>query len=210
MKRVALIATLTVLALAAINACGGDEDGGETATPAATATPTGTGDAGTATPDGTDDAESALRSDAFDEGGEIPERYTCDGENISPPLTWNEPPEGLEFASYLLIADDPDAPGDTFTHWVYYDIPGEERGLVEGIPQGDEPALGGRQGVNDFGNTGYDGPCPPEGEEHEYVFSVYALDATIELPAGATAEEALDAISGNIIGFARLSGTYAR
>ena len=121
-----------------------------------------------------------LESTAFDANGLIPAKYTCDGEDISPPLIWDEVPKGTK--SIVLIVDDPDAPGRTFVHWVIYDIPATVRQLPEKIAAVKALPNGGVQGTNDFGKLGYGGPCPPSGI-HRYFFKLYALDQELSLPA---------------------------
>jgi Raf kinase inhibitor-like YbhB/YbcL family protein len=140
-----------------------------------------------------------LTSPAFSEGSEIPPRYTCDGEDISPPLEIAELPEGAE--SLALVMDDPDAPGRTFVHWVAYDI--EPAGRIE------EAASIGTGGLNHFGRKDYGGPCPPSGS-HRYVFKLYALGRKLGRQAGLSKEELLEEIEGSVLAEARLTGTYQR
>ncbi len=149
-----------------------------------------------------------LTSSAFTPGAEIPIKYTCDGPNVSPPLRWSEPPG--ETKAYVLIADDPDAPGGTWVHWVLYGVPPSVRQLPEGVPARGEVAAIGRQGLNDFRRTGYGGPCPPRGPAHRYFFRLYAVDREISLPPGKTKSEALQAIDGHVLGTAELMGRYQR
>ena len=124
-----------------------------------------------------------IRTPVFHEGGSIPARYTCDGEDVSPPLEWSGVPEGAK--SLALTCDDPDAPSGLWVHWVVFDLPPSVTGLAEGVPPNPEISGGGRQGKNDFRKIGYGGPCPPSGT-HRYVFTLYALDSPSGLPAGAT------------------------
>ena len=161
------------------------------------------------TPTAGDAAAFSVTSDAFAEGEAIPAVHTCDGDNTSPPLAWSGAPEGTQ--AFALILDDPDAPTDEpFVHFVVYDLPGGETGLEEGIPVPAQPDAGGFQGGNDFGRTGWGGPCPPQGETHTYVFTLYALDAPLGLDAGATKQQVLDAAEGHLLGEARLTGAYGR
>jgi Raf kinase inhibitor-like YbhB/YbcL family protein len=153
-----------------------------------------------------------LESTAFSANGIIPGKYTCDGLNISPPLSWDEPP--AEAQSLVLIVEDPDAPGRTFVHWVVYDIPVQVRQMAEAIPR--QPTLldarevkGGVQGENDFGRLGYGGPCPPSGT-HRYIFKLYALDRELGLKPGATKDKAIAAMDGHILATAELMGRYTR
>ena len=118
-------------------------------------------------------------SPAFAAGQPIPDKYTCAGLNVSPPLTWTNPPAGAK--SSALIADDPDAPGGTWVHWVIYNLPPSVTSLAEGTPPSPQLPGGAKQGVNDFGQIGYGGPCPPPGKPHRYFFKIYALDTTLDL-----------------------------
>jgi Raf kinase inhibitor-like YbhB/YbcL family protein len=141
-----------------------------------------------------------LTSSTFDDGGPIPTHHTCDGEDVSPPLAWSDVPDGT--AAFVLVADDPDAGG--FIHWLLTDIPGDARELPEG--GGDAVGLPKR---NDFGRTGWGGPCPPSGE-HRYVFTLYALSEPIQLDTVTSASEVRDAIAHRLLGEAQLAGVYAR
>ena len=148
-----------------------------------------------------------LRSAAFEEGGAIPVRYTCDGEDISPPLSWSSVPD--ETRSLALIADDPDAPGETFVHWVVYNLPPDTRRLPEDVPKREILPSGAAQGVNGAGSVGYMGPCPPSGT-HRYFFKVYALETELDLGGSATKEDLVSAMEGHILAEGRLVGTYRR
>jgi hypothetical protein len=148
-----------------------------------------------------------VTSESFESGGAIPARFTCDGDDTSPPLAWSGAPEGTE--SYALVADDPDAPGRTFVHWVFYGIPAETTSLPAGVPASERPELGGAQGRNGFRNIGYGGPCPPRGT-HRYFFKIYALDTTLSLDPGATKADLLEATKGHVLAQGELMGTYER
>jgi len=148
-----------------------------------------------------------LQSTAFKDGEMIPGKYTCDGTNVSPPLSWNALPTGTK--SLVLICDDPDAPGGTWVHWVYYDIPPETKGLPENVAPLQHPQSGGVQGKNDFRKIGYGGPCPPGGT-HRYYFKIYALDVMLALPPGVTKAEVLKAMEGHILDKTALTGKYKR
>lgn len=150
----------------------------------------------------------ALTSTAFKDGETIPAKYTDDGQDVSPPLKWTDPPKETE--SFALIADDPDAPRGTWVHWVAYRIPGQLRELKEGVPKSGETPDGVMQGTNDFGKTGYGGPAPPPGKPHRYYFKLYALDFTPRVEAGLTKEELLRAIEGHVLAEAQIMGTYGR
>lgn len=140
--------------------------------------------------------------------GRIPKDFTCDGANKSPRLKWSEPPAGAK--SLALIATDPDAPIGTFVHWVLYNLPAGTRELDEALPTPGQLADGSRQGRNDFGNTGYGGPCPPRGSTHRYFFELYALDEPLKLPAGETREQVEKAMQGHILARGELIARYGR
>ena len=147
----------------------------------------------------------SVSSSAFDPGGAIPSRYTCDGIAVSPPLTWSETKPAQEF---VLIVTDPDAPGGTFVHWVVYGI----SSIQESIGEGQGPA-GAKQGLNDSGRAAYGGPCPPPGDApHRYVFTIYALSRprTGGLSAGASTDAVLAAISCCVQEQGSVTGTYSR
>jgi Raf kinase inhibitor-like YbhB/YbcL family protein len=144
----------------------------------------------------------SLTSGAFEHGERIPERHSGEGEDVSPPLSWDELPEGTE--SLALIVDDPDAPSGTFVHWLAWGIDPQSGGLGEG----ESPPS---QGAGGFGDVGYRGPAPPPGHgPHRYFFRLYALDATPELAPGAGREELEAAIEGHVIESGELMGTYER
>lgn len=151
-----------------------------------------------------------LSSTAFEDGAAIPAKYTCDGPDVSPALTWSGAPPNTK--TFALIADDPDAPGGTWVHWVLYNLPGNTAALPEALSKMDTPVEipGALQGKNDFNRNGYGGPCPPAGKAHRYLFKVYALDAPLSLNAGARKADVEHAMQGHILGTAQLMGTYAR
>lgn len=149
----------------------------------------------------------ALSSPSFSSGGSIPAKYTCDGEDVSPPLAWNDAPMGTQ--SFVLILDDPDAPSGKWVHWVLYDLPMQTRALEEGSRASPRPEAGGIHGLNSWGRPAYGGPCPPGGT-HRYFFRLYALDLPLGLSPGATADQARKAMEGHILGLAELMGTYRR
>ena len=149
-----------------------------------------------------------LSSPAFQEGDRIPTKYTCQGQDVSLPLAWGEPPERTQ--SLALILDDPDAPGAVFTHWVILNIPPDSRELPEAVPTQAQLPSGALQGKNDFGRIGYGGPCPPPGRPHRYLFILYALDQPLDLTAGASKKQVLDAMQGHILAQGQLTGTYQR
>lgn len=152
-----------------------------------------------------------LTSPAFSNGGEIPPKYTCEGEDTAPPLQWTGIPDNA--SSLVLLVDDPDAPDPaapkmTWVHWVLYNIPADATGLPEGASSADLPP-GTREGLNDWRRTGYGGPCPPVGR-HRYFHKLYALDTHLErldTPTKARIEAEMD---GHIIATAELMGTYEK
>ena len=144
----------------------------------------------------------------FQSDGFIAEKFTCDGVDISPELTWTESP--AETKTLALVMDDPDAPGGTFVHWVLYDLPADTRSLAEGLARDRQLANGARQGRNSFGKIGYNGPCPPKGAPHHYLFKLYALDTKTNLKAGASKGELERAMKGHILAQAEISGSYGR
>jgi Raf kinase inhibitor-like YbhB/YbcL family protein len=147
-----------------------------------------------------------LTTAAFSNGGAIPKKFTCDGPDVSPALSWNEPPAGTQ--AFALIMDDPDAPAGTWVHWVLYDLPSNARSLSEGVPKDPELANGARQGRNDFRKIGYGGPCPPRGATHRYFFKLYALHSKTNLKAGATKADLESTMKGHILGQAELMGRF--
>ncbi len=148
-----------------------------------------------------------LTSTAFANGAKIPAKYSCDGNDVSPPLQWSDPPQGAR--SFALICDDPDAPAGTWVHWVLYNVPADARTLPEAIPSNAELADGSRQGKNSWGKLGYGGPCPPGGT-HRYFFKLYALDTVLDLSSGANKAQVLKAMEGHILAQTELMGKYAR
>ncbi len=150
-----------------------------------------------------------IRSPAFFIGNTIPFKYTCDGDNISPPLQWESPPQGTN--SFALILDDPDAPDGTFTHWVVYNLPADTRELQEGVAKHPKLHKGIMQGKNSFGDVGFGGPCPPKKDgAHRYFFKILALDQLLDLPPGASKEQVMAAMEGHVLDAAEVMGRYAR
>ena len=148
-----------------------------------------------------------ITSPAFAEGSMIPVKYTCDGQDISPPLAWKDAPSGTK--SFALISDDPDAPVGTWVHWVAYNIPPNMNSLGENVKPEKEFKDGMRQGNNDWPKIGYGGPCPPGGT-HRYYFKLYALDAMLALKPGATKAQVLQAMEGHVLAEAQLMAKYKR
>lgn len=149
-----------------------------------------------------------LSSPAFTRDRMIPSQYTCDGDNISPPLTWEEVPGGT--ASLALICDDPDAPVGTWVHWVLFNLPPDLKKLAEDTPPEKVLQNGAKHGTNDFDRLGYGGPCPPSGT-HRYFFKLYALDATLdEVATGVTKAELLETIDQHTLAVGTLIGKYQR
>jgi Raf kinase inhibitor-like YbhB/YbcL family protein len=144
----------------------------------------------------------------FQPGDRIPPRYTCDGEDVSPPLRWSDVPEDAQ--GFVLIVDDPDAPGETFVHWLLYDVPGQARALPKGVDARDTVPGAGTQGMNDFGRVGYGGPCPPRGRPHLYVFTLYALDGRLGLAARKRKADVLRVMRNHVLAQVELTGRYER
>ena len=153
-----------------------------------------------------------LTSSAFDHEQRIPDRYTCEGEDVSPALSWDGVPDGT--SSLALVMDDPDAPPGTWVHWVLYDLPPETRALPESVPADETLADGGTHGacwgVDTFSRLGYHGPCPPPGSPHRYIFKLYALSRRLGLAPKATLDEVMAAMQGSILDETKLIGTYGR
>jgi Raf kinase inhibitor-like YbhB/YbcL family protein len=149
-----------------------------------------------------------LRSTAFAEGEMIPAQHTCDGEDVSPPLTWDGVPD--ETQRLALILEDIDSVKGVWSHWVVYDMPPDVRELPESVSPTYPRPGGGLEGRNDFGNIGYGGPCPSDGKTHRYVARLYALDRRLGLAPGATRQEILESIEGHVIRTAELMGRYER
>lgn len=150
----------------------------------------------------------AISTTSFPSGGDIPRKFTCDGADVSPALSWSGAPDATQ--AFALVADDPDAPVGTWTHWVLYDLPASTTSLPEGVSKVDELGSGGRQGRNDFRRIGYGGPCPPPGKPHRYFFKLYALDARLNLKPGASKQEVEQAMQGHVLAEAELMGKYRR
>lgn len=146
-------------------------------------------------------APMKLETSAFREGEPIPKKYTCQGENVSPPLSFFDVPQ--ETVAFAIIVNDPDAHNGSFFHWVVWNIPGAARTLSEGNTLGE-------LGINGFGGVRYDGPCPPPGKLHRYIFTLYALDSKLLLPEGSTAKQLLEAVKGHVLDSAEMMGTFRR
>jgi Raf kinase inhibitor-like YbhB/YbcL family protein len=149
-----------------------------------------------------------LTSPAFEAGGVIPTKHTCDGADVSPRLEWSGAPEGTK--TLALICDDPDAPMGTWVHWVIYDIPADTTSLSEGVPRDETVEDIAVQGTNDFKRIGYGGPCPPRGKPHRYFFKLYALDSRLELKPGAKKKDVEEAMEGHVLAKGELVGKYQR
>jgi Raf kinase inhibitor-like YbhB/YbcL family protein len=156
---------------------------------------------------GTADAALHVSSASFTNGQAMPQKLTCDGDDISPNLQWQTPPSGVK--SYAIVVTDPDAPVE-FTHWLAYDIPATTHALSEGASTPSQRMDQGTEGVNGFGRMGYGGPCPPAGKPHHYVFRVYALDTNLVLPAGQGQDQVMAAIKGHVLAEGEIVGLYAR
>lgn len=208
-----LLRTAVTGGLLAVAGCTGDGGGAggdpATETPAATSSATPTGER-TATEATTVTDSLALSTTAFDDGS-IPGQYTCDGEDVSPPLSVSGVPD--DAATLALVVDDPDAPGGTFTHWLVWNVPAETTDLPSGLPQSETlPDLGGaRQGRNDFDEVGYRGPCPPTGDgPHSYHFRLFAVGTTLDVDAGAEASTLSGALERATLARTELVAEYDR
>lgn len=148
-----------------------------------------------------------LASPVFSHDGDIPSKYTCDGDDVSPPIEWSDVPSDAK--TLALICDDPDAPKKDFSHWVMFNIPARAGALPEHVAARQELPDGSRQGKNDFGKVGYGGPCPPSGT-HRYRFSLYAVDTELGLPAASSKKDVEAALQGHVLETATLTGAYTR
>ena len=155
-----------------------------------------------------DTAKFKLNSHSFSDGADIPKKYTCDGDDVSPELHWTDQPPAAK--SFALIVDDPDAPSGTWVHWVLFDLPGDAHDLPEGAGKSAPLPSGAQQGINDFKKTAYGGPCPPPGKPHRYFFKLYALDSKLSLKASAAKAEVEKAMQGHVLGQGELVGRYRR
>jgi len=153
-------------------------------------------------------AQIQLTSAAFGYGDKIPVRFTCEGDDVSPPLAWSGAP--VDSRSFALICEDPDAPRGTWIHWILYNLPAAAVELTQAVPTMPEIPSGARHGRNTAGNMAYAGPCPPPGRPHRYFFRLYALDILLSLPPGATRDELERAMSQHILAQGTLMGTYQR
>jgi len=149
-----------------------------------------------------------LQSAVFTAGFPIPRDYTADGSNVSPPLSWSDPP--AETKSFALICEDPDAPRGTFIHWVLFNLPPDARELPPDVQPVPDLPNGTRQGTNGFGRIGYLGPAPPAGAPHRYIFKLYALNTKLGVPAGANRDQVVEAMRDHHLAEGRLFGVYGR
>lgn len=149
-----------------------------------------------------------ISSSAFSPNEMIPKKFTCEGSDVSPQLSWNGSPAGTK--TFALIMDDPDAPVGTWVHWVIYNIPANTKELPEGVEKQEQLSTGALQGRNDFRKTGYGGPCPPAGKAHRYFFKLYALDTSLDLKAGASKADVERVIKDHTLGQAELVGRFSR
>jgi Raf kinase inhibitor-like YbhB/YbcL family protein len=148
-----------------------------------------------------------LTSPVFKHDGEIPSKYTCDGDDVSPPIEWSDIPSDAR--TLALICDDPDAPKKDFSHWVLFNIPPTAAALPEHVAARQELPDGSRQGTNDFGKVGYGGPCPPSGT-HRYRFTLYAIDTELRVPQASARNDVEAAMKGHVLETAQLTGAYTR
>ena len=149
-----------------------------------------------------------ISSPGFSNGGDIAKKYTCDAADVSPQLAWTEPPAGTK--TFALLVDDPDAPVGNWNHWTMWNLPASVRGVPEGAAKDAHLPDGSEQGRNDFGKTGYNGPCPPAGKPHRYYFRLFALDTRLDLKPGARKKELEGAMKGHVLAQAEWMGKYGR
>lgn len=149
-----------------------------------------------------------MTSTSFQHEKEIPAKYTCKGADVSPDLAWAGLPPGTQ--TLALIVDDPDAPDGTWVHWVIWNIPPTVHVLHEGFPKDAEMNDGTRQGKNDFGKAGYNGPCPPPGGPHRYFFHLFAVNAKLDLKPGASRADLDQALAGKVLSQTELMGKFKR
>jgi Raf kinase inhibitor-like YbhB/YbcL family protein len=147
-----------------------------------------------------------ITTTAYERGAKIPVKYTCQGDNTSPPLRWEYPPKNT--TSFALIMEDPDAPGGTFTHWIVYNLPPDCRELEIAAPMEKNLENGAIQGKNDFGKTGYGGPCPPKGELHRYIIRVFALNKKLPPESANKSDGFYSTIEDHILDEASYMGVY--
>lgn len=151
-----------------------------------------------------------IQSPEFANNAEVPRKYTCQGEDISPPLSWSNTPVGTK--SFVLICDDPDAPVGIWLHWTLFNIPADKKELSDGAgaPAKKQLSDGSKQGMTDSGNVGYHGPCPPPGKYHRYFFRLFALDTMLNLDGGVARKAIEQAMQGHILAQAEMLGRYRR
>ena len=145
---------------------------------------------------------------SFPAGGVIPRKYTCDAQDISPELSWSGVPPRTK--SFALIADDPDAPAGTWTHWLVWNIPASQHELMEAASRTHASTEQARQGQNDFHKVGYNGPCPPPGKPHRYYFKLFALDTDLDVKPGASREQLESAMKPHVLAQSEVMGRYGR
>jgi Raf kinase inhibitor-like YbhB/YbcL family protein len=149
-----------------------------------------------------------LSSSSFSNGGDIAKKFTCDGADVSPQLSWTDPPAATK--SFALLTDDPDAPVGNWNHWTAWNLPPTLRSLPEGVPKQAQLSDGSQQGHNDFRKPGYNGPCPPPGKPHRYYFKLFALDIKLDLKPSASKKELEAAMKGHIVAQSEWIGRYGR
>lgn len=152
--------------------------------------------------------ELTIRSAAFAMNAAIPAKYTCSGQDVSPPISWSAAPEGT--LTLAVLCDDPDAPVGDWVHWVIFNLPADTNELPESVPPKAQLPNGAIQGMNDFGRVGYGGPCPPPGKPHRYFFTVFALDTKLALSSKATKRDLLGAVERHVLAKGQLIGTFKR
>jgi len=149
-----------------------------------------------------------LSSTSFPNGGAIDKKFTCDGADVSPQLSWNDPPAGTN--TFALLVDDPDAPVGNWNHWTLWNVPSTTGNMAEGVQKQASLPDGAQQGMNDFRKPGYNGPCPPAGKPHRYYFKLFALDTKLELKPETGKKGLESAMQGHILARAEWMGRYGR
>ena len=198
-----------VAGLVGVAGCSGDGAGDGTTTTHETTTLAGTTTNGNGGP--TMSGSFGFATASFDDGGTVPDKYTCSGADVSPPLSIDGTPD--DAAALAIVVDDPDAPSGVFTHWLLWNLPPDTTAIAEGVPAAKtvDDLGGARQGTNDFGEIGYRGPCPPKSDgAHTYRFKLFALDSTLDVDPGAKAGAINDAIDGHRVAKAQFSGEFDR
>lgn len=205
-QRLQRLSLFTMFGALLLTACGSGSPATQTPAPTATtAAPAATATHFTTSEPQPSQRPFELTSPAFEDGGVIPERFACVGQDISPELIWGDPPAGTQ--SFALVFDDPGAP---WVHWVVYNLAPDLRRLPQAIPSGETVLDTGRQGINNWGTQDYRGPCPPLGSTHRYVFILYALDTTLSFDAPPDKRQLEAALDGHVLAKVELAADFTR